>query len=274
MNRRAIGTIIWKDLKIARQNRMVMLPMIIVPVLLLVLLPAVGTLIMAHVDADSLVRQMGELQSMLNNLPAPLQAEIGGLNERQTILVLVTTYLIAPLYLIVPLMVASTIASDSFAGERERKTMEALIYTPVTDRDLYLAKLLTAWIPAVVVAWVGFILYSVIINIAAYPVMERIFFPNAMWLVMVIWLAPAAAGLGLAATVLISSRVKSAQEAYQMGGIVVIPLVLLVIGQATGVIYFGVGLVLVLGVLLWLLDAGLFWYGAKTFQRGELIARL
>jgi ABC-2 type transport system permease protein len=124
------------------------------------------------------------------------------------------------------------------------------------------------------VTLLGSLLYGVVVNVAAYPVMERLFFPTPLWIVLIVWVAPAAAGLGLAAMVLVSSRVSSFQEAYQLGGVVVLPLVLLLLSQITGLLHLSPGLLLVGGLLLWIIDAGLLWYGARTFQRGELIARL
>ena len=61
--------------------------------------------------------------------------------------VLMLGFLFAPMFLILPLMVASIIGADSIVGEKERKTLEALLYTPATDRELYLAKLLSAVVP-------------------------------------------------------------------------------------------------------------------------------
>ena len=198
----------------------------------------------------------------------------GGLDEAQRWVVLALVYFLAPMYLIIPLMVASVIAADSFAGEKERKTLEALLYTPTTDGELFLGKLLSAWLPALGVAWAGFLLYGLMTNLAAWPVMGRIFFPNGMWLVLVVWVAPAVAGLGLGTMVLISARAQGFQEAYQLGGAVVLPVLLLVVGQATGVMYFNVGLTLLLGLFLWGVDAALLWFGVHTFRRGELVARL
>jgi ABC-type Na+ efflux pump permease subunit len=171
-------------------------------------------------------------------------------------------------------MVASVIAADSFAGEKERKTLEALLYTPTTDAELLLGKLLSAWVPALAVAWGCFAVYTIVANIAAWPTMGRIFFPNAMWVVLALWVAPAAAGVGLGTTVLISVRAQGFQDAYQLGAMVVLPIVLLVIGQATGVIYFSIWLALLLGLVLWAITAALLWFGAKTFQRSELAVRL
>jgi ABC-2 type transport system permease protein len=178
------------------------------------------------------------------------------------------------MFLIIPLMVASVIAADSFAGERERRTLEALLYTPTTDRDLFIGKLLSSWLPALVVTLAGFLLYTVMANLAAWPTMGKIFFPNLMWVVMTLWVAPAAAGLGLSTMVFVSVRAQGFQDAYQTGSLVVLPVLLLVFGQITGVMYFSVWIVLLLGLIFWGIDVALIWLGSKTFHRGRLIARL
>jgi ABC-2 type transport system permease protein len=104
--------------------------------------------------------------------------------------------------------------------------------------------------------------------------MGRIFFPNMMWIGLALWVAPAIAGLGLGTTVLISARAQSFQEAYQLGGVVVLPILLLVVGQATGILYFSSGLVFLLGLVFWMVDAVLLLAGGQTFRRTELATRL
>ena len=89
-----------------------------------------------------------------------------------------------------------------------------------------------------------------------------------------LWVSPAAAGLGLATMVLVSSRASSFQEAYQLGGLVVLPVVALMLGQLAGVVYLSTGLLIIVGLALWIVDTMLLWYGASTFQRSEIIARL
>jgi type IV secretory pathway TrbD component len=74
--------------------------------------------------------------------------------------------------------------------------------------------------------------------------------------------------------VIVSARVSTFQEAYQLGGIVVLPVVALVAAQALGVIYLSVWLVAALGLVLWLAAASLLWVGARSLRRTELIARL
>jgi ABC-2 type transport system permease protein len=272
MNWRAIQAIVRKDLKVVVQNKGVSIPMIVLPVVILIVLPALVSLIPMIQGTAGM--SLNGLDTFLKQMPPNMRAALAGYNEAQTTVVLFLVYLLAPMYLILPLMVSSVIAADSFAGEKERKTLEALLYTPTTDRELLLAKLLSAWVPALAIAWGGFILYGIVANVAAWQVMGRIFFPNLMWIILVLWVAPAVAGLGLGFTVLISARAQGFQEAYQMGAMVVLPILLLVIGQVTGVIYFNNGLVLLLGLVLWVIDAALLWFGGKSFKRSELAARL
>lgn len=272
MNVRAIRAIVRKDLKVVLHNKGVTIPMIVVPVILFVAVPALVAL--APAAQDQAMSPLTGLDTFLANMPASLQAELAGYDELQQVVILGLVYFLAPMYLIVPLMVASVIAADSFAGEKERKTLEALIYTPTTDWELFLAKMLSAWLPALAVSWGGFVLYGLVANLAAWPTIGAIFFPNAMWIILAVWVAPAAAGLGLSTMVLVSARVSAFQEAYQIGGAVVIPVVLLVIGQAAGVMYFSLGLVLLLGLVFWAVDLLLLWFGARTFRRGEVLARL
>jgi ABC-2 type transport system permease protein len=273
MNKRAIRAIVRKDLKVAVQNRGVVIPLLAVPLLLFVVLPWLA-LFVPNLAQGSNGASFTRLTDLLDRMPAGLQATFTGYTDVQRVVAFLLEYVMAPMFLIVPVMVASVIAADSFAGERERKTLEALLYTPTTDREVFVAKLLSAWLPAMAVALVGFLLYAVTVNAAGWPTMGRIFFPNLMWVALILWVVPAAAGLGLVGMVLVSSRAQGFQDAYQIGGLVVLPIVLLVFGQVTGVMYFSVGLVLLLGLLLWIVDGLLLWFGSRSFHRGQLIARM
>jgi ABC-2 type transport system permease protein len=273
MNRRAIFTIVRKDLKVVIQSKAVVLPLIAVPVLLFTIIPALAALIpsLSNLPGGG---NMPSIEQLLHNAPPALQASLAGYSDAQMYAVWMLVYLMAPMFLIVPVMVASVIAADSFAGEKERKTLEALLYTPTSDLDLFVAKTLSAWVPAWVVTALGFVIYSLVADITAWNLIGKPLLPNLTWTLMVAWVAPAAAGLGLGSMVLVSSRVRTFQEAYQLGSVVVLPVVLLVIGQATGVMYFDLGLVVLLGLVLWAIDAALLWLGIRLFRRAELIAQL
>ena len=277
MNWRAIRAVVVKDLRVVTQSRAVLFPIIGLVVIMMVVLPGVGGLIASSVDVETADMEAitGDMDVFFDNLPPSLQDELDQFdNELQEVVYLLATMLFAPLFLIIPIMVANVIAADSFVGEKERKTLEALIYSPTTDRELYIAKIIGPWVAAIVVAWVSFVLYAIVLNISAWGAMERVFFPNTVWIILMLWVVPPAAGVGLGTMVLVSSRVSTFQEAYQLGGMVVLPVLLLLFGQIGGLLYLNVAVVLVIGLVLWAITALVIWYGARGFQRGELIARL
>ena len=268
---RTLRTLALRDLRVVTRSKAVMLPMLIVPLIFIVALPAgIGLFAPQMAAAD----EADDLTPFLEMMPPAMAERFAGYNDAQILVVAILEYLFAPVFLIVPLMVASTIAADSFAGEKERKTLEGLLHTPTTDTELFLGKLLAAWIPAVLVTLGAFVLYAVVANLSAWQVMGRFFFPSAMWVVLVLWLAPAAAGVGLGTMVLVSSKVSTFQDAYQLSGLLVLPVLLLVFGQLAGVLYLNVMAVLVTGLLLWVIDAAILWLSIRTFKRTEIIARL
>jgi ABC-2 type transport system permease protein len=271
MNKRAIRAIVYKDLKVALQNKGVVLPIIILPLILFVIIPWV--MVYASSMADVTGSSASNVDEILVRMPAGLLSELSSYTQDQKLIVFTLVYMLAPMFLIMPLMVSSVLAADSFAGEKERKTLEALLYTPTTDRELFTAKLLGAWTAAVTVALFSFIVYALMVNAAGWQSIGQIFFPNWMWIALVFWVTPAVAGLGLVVMVFVSVRAQGFQDAYQTGGLVVLPVIALMIGQISGVMYFSLGVVLLVGLVIWLLDAVLLWFASKSFRRGELMSR-
>ena len=258
----AIRAVMWKDLTAVKRSKAVVLPMLLVPLLLFVMLPgAVGLAARAVQEVN--------VDGFLGRLPGNVAAPIRELPEREQLVVLVNGYLLAPLFLIVPLMVSVVLAADAFAGEKERKTIEGLLHLPISDRDLFLAKLLGAFIPAVVVSWVGFLCFALVTNTIAWPVMHRVFVPTRLWGVMILWVAPAVAALGLGVMVRVSARARTSQEANQLGGAVILPLIFIALGQATGLLLVALPVALTVGAVLWLVAAWLDPRGHHKVQPGS-----
>jgi ABC-2 type transport system permease protein len=272
MNWRTILTLMRKDLSILRGNTAVWAPILIVPVILLVLLPAAALLLPNVIKLPGSF--IDQIAGLVRNMPPALREQLSGLNEQQTWVVVASVYFFAPFFLMVPVLVSEVIGADSFAGEKERKTLEALLYTPATDMELFLGKVLTAMVPALLVSWGAFLVYTLVVNLAGLPIMGRLFFPTTMWLVLIFWVVPAAAALGLAMMVVISSRVSTFQAANQIGGVVVLPIVVLLYAQIAGVLYFSLPVVFLVGLVLWIAAAVLIAIGVRTLGRSEQIALL
>jgi ABC-2 type transport system permease protein len=242
-----VTSIVWKDVTVVWRNRGARLPMMLVPLVLLVFLPA---LLVGGMVATG--------------------APVGDL-EGWTRYVVERVFL--PGYLIVPLLVAMVIATDSIAGERERGTLEGLLHSPTSDDELLTGKVLAAWLPAVVVGALGFVAYVITTNLVGWPVMGSLFFPNAMWLTLVVWCMPAIAALGLGIMVFVSLRVRSVRAAHQVAALIVIPVVLLIVVPMSAVLHTSSD-VLVAGSVLWAVVALLGAVARTHVRRDDLATKL
>ena len=267
---RGIAAVTRRDLRIVRGSKPVIIPMLIVPAILLVLLPA-GMVLTVRLGADAI--NLGDLDAIVGALSPEVAARVAA-DPAAGIIEVALVYLLSPLLLIVPLMTASVIAADAIAGERERQTLESLLLTPLTDRELFTAKLLSAWLPAVTVGVVGGAVYAVVAELTTIGLVDGRLFPNLVWAGLVLWVGPAIAAVSLGITVLVSARVRTVQEAFQLAGIVVLPVIALIVSQATGLLVLSPVLVLLGGAAIWAVAALLLPAGARAVSRTRLGERL
>lgn len=275
-NWRGIRAVIRKDLLVVFKNRMVVAPMLILPIIFTLLMPLlVGVLYLnAPADNKEFADAIGDFESLIRNIPLN-DATFASLDDlKAQSLYLIYLYLFVPFFLMLPVMTGSIVAADSFAGEKERKTLEALLHTPLSDFELYLAKWLSPLITAMIMTLFSAVMYGIVVNGVMLSGFGRAIFPNWAWVVLLIWVVPAIACMGLGVTVWASSRVSTFQEAYQAGAFVILPIVLLFISQAAGVIYFDVVVSLILGAVIWAIDLFLYTLGARRFSRGAILSRL
>ena len=248
-----------KDLSEVSRNWEVMAPMILVPAILTVIIPVMVTRVPDSMSGSGNANLM---DTIFTNLPEAVRDTLSPLPEGLQMTYIMLVYFFAPFFLVIPLMVSSVISSDSFAGEKERKTIEALLAAPFTDGELLMGKVLVSFTPAMGVTLLGFALYTAVVDALTVGRFGFLLLPNLTWLVMILFLAPAVSLLGIGATVIISSRVKGFRESQQLSALMVVPVLALLFGQAAGFIIMGPGTLLALTGLVFVADAALFWWGS------------
>ncbi|MEW5705891.1 MAG: ABC transporter permease subunit [Actinomycetota bacterium] len=253
-----------KDIKEVLSTGQSIWPMAIVSLIFIGLMPTVIILSTRYGGAS-------ELTKMVEKFPPALIQQLTHFNDAQKVIYFSTVYLLAPLFLIIPMMVSTMISANSFAGEKERKTLEGILYTPVTDMELIFGKAMASLIPAIGISWAGFIIYSAVVNILAYPVFNRLFFPTLNWWIMILWLVPMLSFLVIGMVVIISARVRGYQEANSIAGAVVLPIILITFGQVSGVMYLSTPIVFLMGLILLIIDALLLRFIVSIFHRDRLI---
>jgi ABC-type Na+ efflux pump permease subunit len=269
MNTRGVRAVVRRDLRLVWSSKSVVIPSIVVPALLLILLPAAAGIVPRFVS----IVGTGDLDALVSALP---QRAVEGLSSDPGLMVaeVVVTWMLAPLVLLVPVMFAAVVAADGIAGEKERGTLEGLLLTPLTDRELAVSKLLAAWIPAVVLGIGGAVLYATVANLSVGLQVGRLVLPTAEFVVMALWVGPTFAAAAMAAVSLVSARAKTTQEAFQIGGVVVIPVVLMLVSQASGALLLSVWLLWIAGLVALAGTAGLLVAATRTLSRDRLGVRL
>lgn len=269
MNRRGIVAVVRRDLTVAMGSRAVVLPAVLVPLFLLVVLPGGVGVVARLVDLSG----EGDLGPLIDALPAGALAGLPTDPALQAAVVAVT-HLLTPMILLVPVLFAAVIAADGVAGERERGTLEGLLLTPLTSRELAVAKLLAAWVPAVVVGLVGAVVYAVVANLAVGSLVGQVVLPTAAYTVLALWVGPTLAAAALGAVLLVSARVRTTQEAFQLGGLVVLPVIALLVSQASGAVLLSVWLLVAVGAAGVAAAAALIGAAARSISRTRLAQTL
>lgn len=262
-----------KDWVEVRRNWQVILPIVVVPLMVSVFLPVVLTLIPSLAPEQEV--SLDGFQELMQNLPSHIQERLAGMTVSQVMIYLMAVYFFAPFFLLIPLMASSVIASDSFAGEKERKTIEALLATPISDGELFFGKMLVSFIPSMIVTFVSFAVYTIVFDVMAYGIFNGMFIlPTIDWILLIFGLAPTVALASIGLTVMISGKVKGFREAQQISVVLLIPILAMVFGQITGAIIFGPLVILVLICVFLLIDFVVFKLGLKLFKREEILSKL
>jgi len=194
--------------------------------------------------------------------------------DRQRLIYFVAYFLMGPMLLMVPIMTPIFIAADSFSGEKERKTIEPLLATPTSDIELFFGKVLTAFVPSMIVCFTTFSIATFLLNLSAFQVFGRIIFPNLTYLVMMTATTPLATILSIGVMVLVSARVASVRDASQVGGVLILPVILLLVGQMFALFFINVYMVLAATGLLALVDVILIHAGSSRFGREKILMKI
>ncbi len=272
MNKQAIRAIVVKDIRSIFSNWQVWSPMLVLPLLFTVVLPA-GLMLLASssAGADSSDALSGLTEALSRIASAEVQATLNALpSVNHKLAYYAINYALAPLFLMIPLMASTGVSAQSFAGEKEAGTLESLLFAPVDLVSLFVGKTLAALIPAVGLSLAGFVLYGVTANTVGWQLFHRLFFPTANWLPLMLLVIPALSLVSILFSVYISSRVATFQAAYQSGGVVVLPALALMGTQLGGFLILDVWVTTLIGLVIAVLALVLMRMLGRKLNRGAL----
>ena len=231
--------LIKKDIRGITSNKQIFAVLLIVPLVLTIVLPSIFVLVLTQApDAAS------DFQKLLDMMP---------------------------FFLIVPIMASSVMAASSFVGEKEKHTLETLLYSPLSLRQLFQSKILAGFSVGMMVSYISFAAMLLVVEVEVFFLTGNLIIPGISWLIIMLLIAPTFSLVAIAVTVRSSAKAKTIEEAQQRAVFLIFPILALVIGQFTGILLINSWLLLGLGVVLVVLDVLLMRNAAGNFTYEKLL---
>lgn len=171
-----------------------------------------------------------------------------------------------------PIAAAMSVAAWAIVGEKQARSLEPLLASPVTTFELLAAKTLSALLPAIALSVTMFCVY--VGGIAALAG-SRVAFSMlaAQPLAVMFLLGPLAALAALQLAVCMSSRASDPRSAQQMGALVILPLAGLMVLQLMGAVPLTLSNVLLIAAGLMAVNMALAAAAVAVFDRESILTR-
>ena len=258
-----------KDLRELRRNKYVLpvfglMPLIAVGVTLLFVLIAPEMAQEARYGADPTMNAI--MRRLLAN------EEFAALPLEQAVTLFFLRSVVG-FFLLMPVALSSISAAFSLVGEKQQRTMEPILATPITDRQFLTGKLLASLAPSVAVTWLAAILAIAAANAITWNWYGALLLPDRFWLLGILLFGPLLGAGSVLATMRISAKISDPQTANQFAGLVIVPAFLIGLGLFSQFLTASLAALLSAIILVVALDLLLLKLNLAKFQREEILTK-
>jgi ABC-2 type transport system permease protein len=259
-----IITLLHKEWLEFKQQRALLFSIIFVP-LLLTLIPLVALYAIGHTPSKGNADDFSELVARAN----PALAGMGQDELAQSMM----GQAFSSMFLLLPMLLPSIIASYSIVGEKANRTLEPLLATPIKTWELLAGKILAALLPSMLLTWLAGAIFMA--GVWASALSARVFaaIVSPGWLTVFLVCTPLLALIAIAAMVAISSRVNDPRTAQQFSAWVVVPFLTVFFSQITGVLVLSPLIALVAAIMLTVIAGLAIWGVTALFQREVILTK-
>lgn len=236
--------LIKKDLRSITSNKRLFSVLLIIPVVFTVVLPSIFIFVIAFAPMET-----SEFKMMLDMLP--LSAQSG--DESSMMIGILLNNILPLFFLLIPIMAASVMAASSFVGEKEKRTLETLLYCPLSLKQIFNAKVLASFMLSMMVSLISFVVMVVVVETEIWLTMGGMILPDISWLILMLLVSPAVSLIAIILIVRGSAKAQTMEESQQRSVFLILPIILLAAGQFTGMMLINFWILLALGVVLMLI---------------------
>jgi len=255
-----VRTIIDKEWEEIIRNRGVFWSLVLLPLLMTAIF--LGVLFFMHLE----VVRTGTLSSN-GQLPAYLAMYSPA---DAVMIMMVNQFMIY--FLIAPVALPIYIAAYSVIGEKQARSLEPLLATPVRTWELLLGKAVAAVVPPVIAGWLSYVLFVIIARFLVSDVVMR-FIVAPMWVLSIAFLGPLFGVLSVLVGIIASSRMNDPRAAQQWSALFLVPLIGAGMAMMFGVIAMSVWTFVAGAVLVAAVDVVVLRVAVRLFQREAILTR-
>jgi ABC-2 type transport system permease protein len=165
------------------------------------------------------------------------------------------------------------IASYSIVGEKIEKSLEPLLAAPLTDGEILLGKAIAALLPALVAMYAGAAVFMVGVDAVTFGRLGYNYFPNWTFGVLLLVLVPVAVVMSVLYSVIVSSRVNDVRSANSYGILIFFPFLAIYFASEIRLISLDITGILIIAGILSAIDVALYFVSTAAFQREEILTK-
>ncbi len=259
MNWPRIRVVMRKEWLEVRRNKMILFAMGLLP-LVMVGMVVFSALAVSWMSPDEIAKADFVPPAGLEGY-GPIDAVMVIINDQNLMYLILT-----------PMLLPIVIGAYSIIGERQTKSLEPLLATPVTTGELVVGKALAAASPALVI---GLLQYAAALigigSVCSANVFEHAYRP--LWIVGILVAMPLLTLFSTLLSVIVSSKMSDVRAAQAVSSLVILPVLGAGMTVLIGQVYLTVGVMVGACALLLLFDAGAAWIAVQVFDRERILTR-
>jgi ABC-2 type transport system permease protein len=175
-------------------------------------------------------------------------------------------------FVLMPAYIPLAIATFSIIGEKQARSLEPVLAAPIRTVELLAGKVIAALVPGVLAGWLTYLVFVGLASFVYGPALIGVV-TDSSWLMGVFVLGPAVGLSSVVAGVIVSSRVTDPRVAQQIGGIIIVPIIAVILLQATGTVLVGAAGYFLLAVIVTVVSLIGLRIGVVLFDREAILTR-
>ncbi len=178
-------------------------------------------------------------------------------------------------FLMFPMVIPHSIAIYAIMSEKEQKSLEPLLATPLRTDELFLAKTLASVLPALAITWIAFGLFLAVMQFLLPSTVLELAWQQfgSIWLMTLLLFAPLAATFMTLASMAIATRVSDLRTAQLLSSFAMLPILMSAFFLIFQNLLDKPALLGGLCAALLVLDIALLGLNVKLFRREEILTR-